>query len=298
MCMGPFCLTGASPCSSCPLPFTAAGYAATGGPPQPPPHYRPLTAPLFTQCVSAAKQALAGTTPGTMAQTAAAVAVLPPMGAVQPPTVIDCILCDHGNTLTLFNHFFQAGGGRCCLAWPFPCGSEWAEGGPCQPVGSAAACGAGSGSGSRHCHPSLLLQAAEAGNAGVMDMCACALALDLRLHSQAWLPAHRTSLHASMCVWSCMHVPALHHVCGGDSCPLSIPLLYCCAASFLPCPQAEAQVLYPILQTRLGENGGLWAKRALAVRTPLGVSRWCWDGLYWLGYCSTLRHRLHVERSL
>jgi hypothetical protein len=45
-----------------------------------------------------------------MAQTAAAVAVLPPMGALQPPTVIDCILCDHGNTLTLFNHFFQEGG--------------------------------------------------------------------------------------------------------------------------------------------------------------------------------------------
>jgi len=42
-----------------------------------------------------------------MAQTAAAVAVSPPMGALPPPTLTDCILCDHSNTLTIFSHFFQ-----------------------------------------------------------------------------------------------------------------------------------------------------------------------------------------------
>ncbi|KAL4428340.1 hypothetical protein ABPG75_002429 [Micractinium tetrahymenae] len=77
---------------------------------------------------------LAATPPATMSQSAAAVAAGPPLGALPPPSLTDCILCDHSQTLTLFNHFFQA---------------------------------------------------AQTGNALVMDMCVCALALDMRLHSQA-----------------------------------------------------------------------------------------------------------------
>jgi hypothetical protein len=45
-----------------------------------------------------------------MAQTAAAVAVSPPLGALPSPTLIDVILTEHSCTLTLFNYFFKARG--------------------------------------------------------------------------------------------------------------------------------------------------------------------------------------------
>jgi hypothetical protein len=57
-------------------------------------------------------QALAATPPFAMAQTAATVAASPPLGALPPPTLIDMVLCDHSNTLTLFSYFFQAGSSR------------------------------------------------------------------------------------------------------------------------------------------------------------------------------------------
>ncbi|KAL4420251.1 hypothetical protein ABPG77_003430 [Micractinium sp. CCAP 211/92] len=110
--------------------------------------------------VEALAQTLAATPPVAMSQTAASVAAGPPLGAVPPPTLTDCILCDHSEVLTLFNHFFQA---------------------------------------------------AQAGNALAMDMCVCALALAMRLHSQA-----------------------------------------------------ENKVLYPLLESRLGEAGLQWAARELA----------------------------------
>ncbi len=34
------------------------------------------------------------------------------MGALRSPDLIDCILCDHSSTLTLFNTFFSASGAR------------------------------------------------------------------------------------------------------------------------------------------------------------------------------------------
>jgi hypothetical protein len=71
-----------------------------------------------------------------------------------------------------------------------------------------------------------------------------------------------------------MHMPDLKSTRHERFCPLRIPLLDCFALALLPCPQAEAQVLYPILQ-RLGENGGLWAKRALAVSWSMGHCRSC-----------------------
>lgn len=103
----------------------------TGGEvPPPPPGALPEAAATSAEAMAAT---LAATPPVAMSQTAAAVASGPPLGGVPPPTLSDCILCDHSQVLTLFNHFFQA---------------------------------------------------AQTGNPLVMDMCVCALALEMRLHSQ------------------------------------------------------------------------------------------------------------------
>jgi hypothetical protein len=52
-----------------------------------------------------------------MAQTAAAVAVSPPLGALPSPTLIDVILTEHSCTLTLFNYFFKARGHPQAAHW-------------------------------------------------------------------------------------------------------------------------------------------------------------------------------------
>ncbi len=51
---------------------------------------------------------LQGTPAATFARTASAYASSPSVGGLRNPDIIDCILVDHAQILTLFSHFFQA----------------------------------------------------------------------------------------------------------------------------------------------------------------------------------------------
>lgn len=44
-------------------------------------------------------------------------AIAPPLGALRPPGLIECILCDHSSTLTLFNAFFSVGANQSDCWW-------------------------------------------------------------------------------------------------------------------------------------------------------------------------------------
>ena len=66
-------------------------------------------------------QALKSTSPIAMASQAAGLAVSSSMGAVAPPGLTDCILCDHNETLTLFSHFMQASLLRWSCVWTLCC---------------------------------------------------------------------------------------------------------------------------------------------------------------------------------
>ena len=215
-------------------------------------------------------QTLADTPATAMAQAAATVAASPPVGALPPPpTLIDCILRDHSNTLTLFSYFFKVLCPAAAAGRQASCVRSTVLVVP--PQARAACCVA------------YLLQATSLGDAAVQDMTASALALDLRLHSHVRLlrvaePAWPAFLLAA-CFTAGNHNAttiasgAGRHAARADEIPIAaqdFPCAAAAAATFL-CLQAETVVLYPILQSRLGPSGAQWATRALAVGCPAGL---------------------------
>lgn len=112
-----------------------------------------------------------------------------------------------------------------------------------------------------------------------MDMVACALALELRLHSHV---RRRRSGEAERHLYVCASggpggrapfhessILMLPHLAAASDAFLNLEML---RSHFRRPSQAELAVLYPILQTRLGDNGRQWAIRAAAAsRRPAAL---------------------------